>query len=139
MPTLIDRLRKYIGDRRKSPRFTTHLEDTLPVLISLPNVSRDSKGHPVRLAGYTRDVSETGLGIIVQDVHIAGLEITRPGRRLIISLGLPSGPIEMQATTVRHTKIEESESETSYLIGVQIVEMNKTARDYYLKFLNTLK
>lgn len=139
MPTLIDRLRKYIGDRRKSPRFTTHLEDTLPVLISLPNVSRDSKGQPVRLAGYSRDVSETGLGVIVQDTHIAGLEITRPGRRLIISLGLPAGPIEMQVTTVRYSRIAESELETSYLIGVQIVEMSEMARDYYLKFLNTLK
>jgi hypothetical protein len=93
------------------------------------------------LAGYTRDVSETGLGIVVPDIRIGGLNITRPDRMLRIMLGLPGHPIEIHAVPVRYIELEEQEDEDSarYLIGILIKAMSPRDRTHYNAFLKSLQ
>ncbi|HEX8141543.1 MAG TPA: PilZ domain-containing protein [Pyrinomonadaceae bacterium] len=126
-------------ERRVAPRFTTHLEQRLVVNVSLLE-GRKMPGN-VRLksvlAGYTRDVSETGLGIIVPDIRIGGLNITRPDRLLRIVLGLPRHPVEIQAVPVRYVELEEVEH-GRYLIGMLIKSMSEQDRKHYDAFLKSL-
>src|SRR5215211_348959 len=97
-------------ERRAAPRFaTTHLERRLVVNVSLLDIKSkpDATRGPSVLAGYTRDVSENGLGIIVPDIRIGSFNVTRPGRTLRIMLGLPGAPVEIHGTTVRYVQLDK--------------------------------
>ena len=138
MPGFIDyikaRLRREASadERRSAPRFTTHLEKRLVVNVSLLEVKSrpDNARFKSVLAGYTRDLSEVGLGIVVSDIRIGGLNITRPDRMLRIMLGLPGQPIEIRGVPVRYVELEEEEDgeKARYLIGMLIKEMSDRDR-----------
>jgi PilZ domain len=130
-------------DRRAAPRFpTTHLEKRLVVNVSLLDTKSkpDTTRGPSVLAGYTHDVSEVGMGIVVPDIRIGSFNITRPGRTLRIALGIPGAPIEMHAVAARFIQMEkDAGTEGGYLIGIQITNMSERDRSRYLDFLNSLK
>ena len=85
MPELIrsiaSRLREIVGNRRAAPRYLTHLEAGLALSISLPHSKpdREKTAQPLKLAGYTRDISATGLALVVRQAgasrfrRVAGL------------------------------------------------------------------
>ncbi|HEX5708426.1 MAG TPA: PilZ domain-containing protein [Pyrinomonadaceae bacterium] len=134
--SLTARLRRFVGDRRAAPRYpVTHLEKALVVHITLGDGGDAMRGG-ARLVGYTRDVSETGLGVVLPDVRIGGRLIVNPERALRLLVGLPTGAVEMTATAVRYAEPEGDES--GYLVGVHINEMPKAHRALYLKFINSL-
>ncbi|HEX8773044.1 MAG TPA: hypothetical protein VF735_05520 [Pyrinomonadaceae bacterium] len=130
-------------ERRAAPRLTTHLENRLVVNVSLLELKAkpDNARHRNVLAGYTRDLSEMGLGIVVPDIRIGGLNITRPDRMLRIMLGLPGQPIEIRAVPVRYVELEEEEDgeKARYLIGMLIKEMSDHHRSLYNAFLKSLQ
>ncbi|HEY1404024.1 MAG TPA: PilZ domain-containing protein, partial [Pyrinomonadaceae bacterium] len=66
------------------------------------NVAAHAPHNTLRLVGRTRNISETGLAFIVPTLRI-GDEFARViGSRLLITLYLPSGHIEIHATPVRY-------------------------------------
>jgi hypothetical protein len=147
MTGLIDYLKARFGkpaaeERREAPRFTTHLERRLVVNVSLLDTKNkpDTARGPSVLAGYTRDVSDTGLGIVVQDVRIGSFHITRTERTLRVILGLPGAPVEIHASAVRYTQLaEDGEAGGGYLVGVRITNMSDRDRARYQAFLDSLK
>ena len=144
MPELIrsiaSRLREFIGNRRRAPRYVTHLEAGLALSVSLSNAkgSAVSEGQPLKLAGYTRDISATGLALIVPAIRIGGQYITGENRTLEITLKLPAGHVQFRATPVRYNPLEEEGADTGYLIGVQIIWMSDEDRKRFEDFLGTL-
>ena len=139
LANFIPRLRKYFADRRVAPRYATRLEKALVVHVYLS----DAKGaagetKPARLVGYTHDVSETGLGIVLPTTRIAGRRVDSPGRALRVVVGLPNEQVEMQAAGVRSVELEEGEPGSGYLVGVHIGEMAPDDRRRYLKYLGSL-
>jgi PilZ domain len=144
MPELIrsiaSRLREFVGNRRYAPRYMTHLEVGLALSISLPPAKTDKQGagQQLRLAGYTRDISATGLALIVPTIRVGGQYITGENRTLQITLKLPSGFIEIQATPVRYSPLEEEGTDTGYLIGAQITHMSQDHRARFNAYLETL-
>ena len=132
--SIISRLRKYVGERRAAPRYATHMEKALVVYVSLS----DPKLAGARLVGYTRDVSETGMGLVLPELRIAGRSVMHPGRGLRLLLGLPYEPVEMRATAVRHVELGEGEVDSGYLVGVQIKEMSPADQTRYAKYLRSL-
>lgn len=138
------RLRNHVGDRRAAPRYLTHLEKSLVVYVSRIEASVTRAGEarrPPLIVGYTRDVSETGLGVIVPQIRTGGLDLSIEGRRLRLLLGLPPEPVEMEVEPVRYVKLvrKEDELDTGYLVGVHIVEMSAENRRRYVGFLKTLQ
>jgi hypothetical protein len=144
MPELIrsiaSRLREFIGNRRRAPRYVTHLEAGLALSVSLSNAkgSAVSDGQPLKLAGYTRDISATGLALIVPAIRIGGQYITGENRTLEIILKLPTSTIKIRATPVRYSPLEEDGTDTGYLIGAQIVHMSDQDRTQFNAYLETL-
>jgi len=132
--SFIARLRKYVGERRAAPRYATRLEKSLTVYVSLS----DPKLTGARLVGYTRDVSETGLGVVLPELRIAGRSVVHPERELRLMIGLPYEPVEMRAAAVRHVELGEDEFDSGYLVGVQIREMSPADRGRYMKYLRSL-
>jgi hypothetical protein len=144
MPELIraiaGRLREIVGNRRRAPRYLTHLEAGLALSISLPYAKPggEKTGEPLKLAGYTRDISTTGLALVVPSIRIGGQYITGESRTLEITLKLPADMIKIKATPVRYSPLEEDAADTGYLIGVQIVWMSNEDRARFDAYLQTL-
>ncbi len=145
MPELIrsiaSRLREIVGNRRAAPRYLTHLEAGLALSISLPHSKPggEKTGQPLKLAGYTRDISATGLALVVPTIRIGGQYITGENRTLEIILKLPTAVIKVKATPVRYTPLEEEDgADTGYLIGVQIIWMSNEDRARFDAYLETL-
>jgi hypothetical protein len=140
---IVNRLRQLVGDRRRAPRYQTHLEAGLALSISLPHAKtggqKMSGQPPLKLAGYTRDISATGLALVVPAIRIGGQYITGENRTLEIMLTLPTGMIELRAIPVRYSPLDEGGTETGYLIGAKILGMSESNRARFNAYLETLE
>jgi hypothetical protein len=144
MPELIraiaTRLRQYVGNRRVAPRYVTHLEAGLALSVSLSKAKpgEQDAGQQLKLAGYTRDISATGLAIIVPTIRIGGQYLTGENRTLAIVLKLPTGQVQIKGTPVRYSPLDEEGTDTGYLVGVQITSMSDEDRALFNAYLDTL-
>jgi hypothetical protein len=102
----------------------------LPFSLSLPGVRSNARGaqHSLALEGFTRDVSATGLALILPAIRIGEHYLTGEGRILRITLEFPTGPIQIDAVPVRYERLDENEPEKGYLVGVKIAEMSDDDR-----------
>jgi hypothetical protein len=138
--SIISQLRQHVGNRRAAPRYATHLEAALILSVSFgESRNRASAGDaPLRLAGYTRDISESGMALIVPAIHISGQYLTTQNRTLEITLKLPDGPIHLQATPVRYNPLDNDAKDTGYIVGVRITNMSEADRARYNAHLEKL-
>lgn len=130
--TLVGRLREYAGDRRDTRRRVR-----LPLTLSLHEPGKKANGRrPLpTLSGFTQDVSSTGLALIVPAIRIGGHYLAGGDRTLEVVLELPSGPINIRATSVRYEPVDEDRSEEGYVIGVTITDMSAADRELLKSFL----
>ena len=87
------------------------------------------------LAGHTRDISNNGLALIVPAIRIGGQYLVGEDRLLQIALELPSGPIQLEATSARYERLDEEGNELGYLIGVHITKISDQHREALLSFI----
>lgn len=89
--------------------------------------------------GYTRDLSETGLAIVVPSLRIGGHFVNSKYCELrIILVELPTGPIEIYATPVRYEEPTKDGSKKEHLICVEITKISDIDRERYLRYLRSL-
>ena len=135
MRSIITRLRSVVGNRRRARRYRARLS----VSISLLNVKTVAESAIPRslpqLEGYTRDLSETGLALVVPTIRIGDHYLTGAGRRLLVTLHHADGPLALQVTPVRYEQLEEDHTERGYLIGVRIEELSDTDRARFVAYL----
>jgi PilZ domain len=136
MRSIAARLHRFIGNRRRAPRHKMRL----PLSLSLLDVRSKGDGSEQKpaLEGYTRDVSETGLALILPAIRIGEHYLTGEGRPLRIMLELPTGPIQMDVLPVRYERLDESETEKGYLVGVSITDMSDTDRATFVEYMRKL-
>ncbi len=117
------RLRPIVAERRRLPRYKTRRSARL-FDATLP----DPTGHGPRpllpMVGYTRDISETGLAIVVTSDSLGGHTDELIGRELRIVLDLPAGLTHLRGTVVRGQQIEGEAGGRDHLIGIRITRMN---------------
>ncbi len=136
------RLRQYANDRRQTLRRDARFEARLHLLVSLLGTdkgSMESLSDVMAIEGYTRDVSETGLTLLLPSVRIKGKYLTDGESYLGVRLELPSGQVTMLTVSVRFEQLPKKEVECAYLLGVRIVRMENSERARYTKYLSTLK
>jgi hypothetical protein len=137
--SIANRLREFMGNRRRAPRYQTHLDVGLALSVRLSGAKASAQRlEELRLAGYTRDVSETGLAIIVPAIRIGGQYITDGNRMLHITLKLPDGTINLEGTPARYSPLDEDATDTGYLIGIQIERMTDDDRTLFKAYLESL-
>lgn len=131
-------MRKIVTNHRYAPRYDARV---LLVVSSLDHSTRrpTAHWHSPTLEGYTRDISATGLALIVPAIHIGGRYLTGENRTLLITLNLPPQPIEIQATAMRYERLGEEDTKIGYLIGAHITMMNEEDRARYTTYLRTLR
>ncbi|MGB7922708.1 MAG: PilZ domain-containing protein [Pyrinomonadaceae bacterium] len=122
MRAIAARLHRFIGDRRRAPRVRARI----PFKLSLPGVRKHANGErrPPSLEGFTRDVSATGLALILPAIRIGEHYLTGDGRVLHIVLDFPNGPLQVDAVPVRYERLDEGDPEKGYIVGVRITEIS---------------
>jgi hypothetical protein len=121
-------------ERRLSPRFNA----SLPCSVSLPAEDEDLLFPQAKLAGRTRDISESGLGLVVPSIYIGFACIVDEGRTLDTVLELPTGLVELKTTAVHYIRLDEQGQDAAYLIGARITDLTEADRALYLGYLASL-
>ena len=123
--SVVSRFSRFVADRRGAPRVSVRL----PFSISVPCTA----GRERLLEGYTRDVSASGLGLIVHTVRIDSYYIFVDGRSRKLVLQLPQGPVTMSVVPIRSERLGENGD--GYLVGAQITAISEDDRQRYLQFV----
>ncbi len=131
--TIVARLRKIAGDRRRTTRRTLRV----PFSLSLISVTKNLNGvqRVSSLQGHTLDLSQAGLGLVVPRITLGEHHLVGENRNLKVKLDLPVGAVEMLVLPVRYESLEENETESGYLIGVRIVAMSDEDRAKFSDYL----
>jgi hypothetical protein len=132
----LGRLRKYVGDRRQSPRRGARFKARLPVSVSPLRDGLDFGAAP-SVAGCTRDLDGGGLTLLLPAMRVGSLYLTDSGGYLGVTLETPHGPVRMLAAPARFEQVEGDEDGYGYLIGVRIIRMEDQDRASYLAYLRT--
>ena len=103
-----------------------------------PAASFTKTGDAERLAlmGRTRDISETGMALLVSARNIDRY-LTRKENGFDVELSLPDGTVVIQASPVYFKKAPAGGSAT-YLIGCRFTNVPETQLDRLIAFLRSL-
>jgi hypothetical protein len=137
MRAIAGRLREFVGNRRRAPRLPTRLVAVVSI-DSAKTAARVPANLPT-VAGHTRDVSATGLCIIVPGIRVGERYLTGADQLLRITLKLPAGLIELRAAPVRYEQLGPEDPDTGYLIGLHIREITDRERALYTDHLRSLR
>jgi hypothetical protein len=131
--TITNRLREFVGNRRRAPRRQLRLA----VAVSL--LDAGGRAHPATLSGHTSDASESGLGVILPAIRVGERYLVGEGHTLRVILKLPEAHARLYGTPVRYERLEDDQTDTGYLVGIQLTET--TDEDYatFVAYLRRLK
>ncbi len=90
------------------------------------------------LDGYTRDISEIGMALVVPAVDISESYLTGGDRLLRTALDLPTGTVEMYAVPVRYEPSAKGDVEAGRVIGVRTTKISDRDRARLVEYLHTL-
>ena len=135
---LLGRLRGVVGDRRRAPRYEARLFFSVSVLGG--EEGSDGVRPPRTLVGRTRNLSESGLALIVPSLSLGAASLDAKDSTLRVMLDLPSGKkIEIHVTPVRSQRLGEKDEGSGYFIGVLITHMGDEERALYNGILRGLR
>lgn len=137
--SIIARLRTVAGNRRRARRYRVRLSVEISLLGVKSSAESAQSRRPLKVLGHTRDLSETGLALIVPTIRAGEHYLTGEGRRLLVALDHPHGPILLEVSPVRYEQLDESETETGYLIGARITEMSDADRTRFKAYLEGMR
>ncbi len=132
--TLAARMTNFVETHKHAPRRAVKLT----LRVSLAGLRQTGSGPLPSFAlrptlnGHTRDLSESGLGLLLPAVHLGGLYFTNGERNLNVSVDLDRTTVEMEVLPARYEKLED---DSGYLIGVKILSMSEVDRAAYQGFL----
>ena len=124
-------------DRRQSPRHDANLQARLEFSVLLREAENSETGvqHMRAVAGHTVNLSTAGLAVMLHAQNIDEQYLSGKEGSMAIELDLPNGlSIEIQATPVRHEKLDEG-----YLIGARISDMSPHNRELFEEYLGELE
>ena len=124
-------------ERRVAPRRTLKLE--FRVLLVATKMSAAGEEQTLPLIGYTRDVSESGLALLVSAKSMSLLYSLGQNYTLQLVLSLPTGPVELEATPARYQHINEGKAGSFILIGAQITKMSAEDRARFVEYLDSFQ
>jgi hypothetical protein len=119
-------------ERRLKPRFNAELPcDLSPGDGQL--LSPDD-----RLECRTRDLSESGVGLVAGSIYVGYTCVVDEGRALHVRLALPAGEIAMEATSAHYIRLDSDADHPVYHIGLRISSMSERDRTLYNDYLDEL-
>ena len=131
--SVVSRMRIYVKDRRRSPRFRVRLLFSVSVCRKPNGNGLSHRGRPLK--GHTRDISLNGMALNLPQIHVDGHHLAAEGSELDLRLELPGGAIPMRVISRHYERLEEAELGCNYLIGVRIVHIDQEDRQRYSSFI----
>lgn len=123
------------SERRRSPRYEAQLPARLNgIMVYSTGTSGGSDGNLLRVSCHTRDISETGLSLVVPVERIAAQYLPRESCLMLVMLELPTGSVALEAAPM-HYKLIEEDGARLYHIGTHIENISAGDRERYLDFL----
>ncbi len=134
--SVVSRLRRFVGDRRRSPRQAVRL----PFMISISGGAKNLNGtkRSSSIGGHTLDLSDSGLALIVPSIRLGEHHLVGENRSFSVRLELPRGPVEMQVAPVRYEALDQDASESGFLIGVRIISIADKDRAKFGDYVSEL-
>ena len=121
-------------ERRLKPRFGASLSCS----VALAEDERDLLFPGEKLDCRTRDLSESGIGLVAHSIYLGYTCIVDDGRALAVTVELPGGTVSMEATPAHYLRLDSGAGEASYLIGLRITSMTDEHRALYLAQLEAI-
>ena len=128
MPGLTRLVQLEEGERRRAPRYLVPRAEPLTVGVAV----MASEGLPRSLTGRVRDISETGLSILLPKGETCG-NLTGRGLALAVVLTLPSGVLKFRAE-VAHCSMRRG-WHGGYLVGVRITDIAADDHDRLIEYI----
>ena len=128
--------RAIFRERRRFARRSAVCAVRLPVGVSMPNERLDPEAdaaYPQPIMGHTRDLSETGLSLVLPTAQLGDVDISHAGALMRVVLSLPTGVVILQAATVRSEMLSP---DGELLVGASIVKMYDYDRRRYEDYLH---
>lgn len=123
-------------DRRLKPRFSAALRCTL----SLPAEDRDILFPHERLRFRTRDLSESGIGLVAPSIYLGYTCVVDEGRALELALELPEGvAVRLKVASAHYLRLDRDEAEASYLIGLRVLDAEGEDFKRFGQYLTSLE
>jgi hypothetical protein len=131
----------YENERRSTRRHRTQL--AIRVLVLVTKRTDDEGESVLTCIGYTHDISETGIALVISAKSINEAFLDRANCTMQVGLTLPTGSVDITAIPVRYQRVAESKmdegeaipAEQGFLVGMLITEMNDDARARYVEYL----
>ncbi|MFL6283952.1 MAG: PilZ domain-containing protein [Pyrinomonadaceae bacterium] len=121
-------------ERRRKPRFAADVTCT----VALTDAEHSLLFPNEKLHCRTRDVSESGVGLVANSIYLGYTCVVDEGRALLLRLELASGPVEMETTAAHYLRLDASARATTYLIGLRITSIAEDQHAIYRSFLDSL-
>lgn len=135
------RLRKFAKGRHRVLARGDRFDARLPFVVTFLSSRKGSQSRrsdKPALLGFTRNLSESGMTLLLPSVRIGDAYLTDIERHLEIKLELADGPLAIHATPVRFEQLPRREAGCGYLLAVRVVDVLNGKRDRYLALLKTV-
>ncbi|HEX8557749.1 MAG TPA: PilZ domain-containing protein [Pyrinomonadaceae bacterium] len=119
-------------ERRRKPRYNAE------VACDVAPGDADLLFFDEPLECRTRDLSETGVGVVAGSIYVGYTCVVDEGRALTVRLALPAGEVTMEATAAHYLRLDKGGDDPRYLIGLRITSMSDDAHARYTRYLEEL-
>jgi PilZ domain len=129
------RLRGSVGNRRRAPRFDVRLSFSVSIVDE--KAGHENTRPPQTLVGRTRNLSETGVALVVPSLRLGTHKLNDVDSTLRLMLDLPAGTAEIHVVPVRSHQLAEKDMDSGHFIGAKITHLSDEARARLTKFLRS--
>ncbi|HKP71385.1 MAG TPA: hypothetical protein VJT82_00510 [Pyrinomonadaceae bacterium] len=155
-----ERIRATGDEQRRAPRYTERLTFMM-LLLPTDAGDADETPRPMTLVGHTRNISTSGLALILPSARFGDRYLTSTQKPFWITLEPPGWKLSMEVTPVRYKTfereadevgsgyllaggggnpaLESDERDAACLLGVKITKMSDDDRTIYLEYLRRLE
>jgi hypothetical protein len=135
--SLVGRTYKLVDNFIHARRHDMRLPLSVSLLESKPTWR--SASYSPAMSGYLRDISKTGLSLVVPSIRFGSYSLISGHYPLHISVELPNRVVNIQVAPVRYDKLFGEQSERKYLIGARIMQMTDSDREHLVQYIQQVK
>jgi hypothetical protein len=147
-------------ESNRAPRYTERLTFMMLLLPEESGVGADEMPQPMTLVGHTRNISTSGLALILPSTRFGDRYLTSTQKPFWITLEPPGWKLSMEVVAVRYKMFEKQtdevgsgyllaaggdptlepdEKDAACLLGVKITKMSDDDRAIYHEYLRRLE
>ncbi len=91
------------------------------------------------LMGFTQDISESGIALLVSAKSASVLSGLGESYTLQLVLTLPTGPVDLEVTPARYVPLDDGSAASRILIGARITKIRDEDRPRLSDYLKTFQ